>query len=377
LAKTQIETFSKADRKYMAKAIRLAQKGKGHVSPNPLVGAVIVKDDCILGKGFHQKFGAAHAEVNALKEAGDDAAGATLYINLEPCSHHGKTGPCVEQIWEAGICRVVVGMKDPNPLVNGSGINYLRSRGIPVSIDVLNIDCVELNEGYIKYHSDKRPLITLKMGQTIDGRIATSTGHSRWITSEEARTMAHRLRAQNDAILTGIGTIIMDDPNLTVRHVTGVSPKRLILDSKLRIPLDAKVISDDTISNTIVITTELASKDKVSRIEEKGAKVLVREADERGWVTQADLWTTLGEIGLTSVLVEGGSTVHTECIKTGFVDYLTIFIAPKIMGTGIDAIGDLNIRNVNNAISVSDIDVKKIGPDVMLRGRISYNPSLA
>lgn len=376
MAKTQTDTILKVDKKYMASAIKLAQKGKGFVSPNPVVGAIIVKNDKIISKGFHHKFGSAHAEVNALNEAGDDAAGATLYVNLEPCSHHGKTGPCVEQIWEAGISRVVVGMKDPNPLVNGNGINYLRSRGIPVSLDVLNNECISINEGYVKYHTDKRPLITLKMGQTIDGRIATSTGHSRWITSEEARTMAHKLRAQNDAILTGIGTIITDDPNLTVRLVSGKSPKRLILDSKLRVPLDAKIISDDEISNTMIITTEVASKEKVTRIEEKGAKVLVLEADERGWVMQPQLWSTLAEHGITSVLVEGGSKVHTECIKTGFVDYVTIFIAPKIMGTGIDAIGDLNIRNVNSAISVNDIEVKMVGPDVMLKGRITYNPSL-
>lgn len=364
------------DHNYLAKAVKLAEKGKGCVSPNPMVGAIIVKDGKIVGKGYHQKYGAPHAEVNALRDAGDEAIGATMYVTLEPCAHHGKTGPCVEQIWNAGIARVVIGMKDPNPIVNGKGINFLKSRGVPVTVDVLKEQCEKLNEGYIKLHKENRPLITLKMGQTIDGRIATSTGHSRWITSEESRVMAHKLRADNDAILTGIGTILTDDPQLTVRHAPGVTPKRLILDSKLRLPLDAKIISDDFVQNTIIITTNGASKEKISRVEEKGAHVVVLEADDRGWVIQAELWPALGKLGITSVLVEGGSRVHTECIKTGFVDYIYIFIAPKILGTGIDAIGDLNIRNVNQAITVNDIEIKRIGPDIMLKGRISHNPSL-
>ena len=359
---------SDADLQFMKRALSLAEKGRGMVSPNPMVGAVVVKDGKIVGEGYHERFGEAHAEVNALNQAGDDSIGATLYVTLEPCSHQGKTGPCTQKIYEAGISRVVVGIQDPNPLVDGKGFTFLRSKGITVTDQVLAEKCRELNEGYFFYIKHKRPLITLKFAQTLDGRIATSSGHSKWITSEDARAQAHKLRARNDAILIGIGTVLMDDPSLTVRMTKGVSPRRIVLDSQLRVPLDASVLSNELPGQTVIITTENASKEKISRILEKNAHVLIMEADERGWVPQEKLWNKLAEIGITSVVVEGGSSVYTECLKHKFADKFYGFIAPKILGSGIDTFGDLNIRNINSAIKLSNVAVKRLSTDFLMTG---------
>ncbi len=361
-------SVTETDLQFMKRALILAERGRGMVSPNPMVGALVVKDGKVVGEGYHEKFGHAHAEVIALDNAGDDSIGATLYVTLEPCSHHGKTPPCTEKIYEAGISRVVVGMSDPNPIVNGKGINFLRSKGISVTENVLQDKCLELNEGYIFYITHNRPLITLKFAQTLDGRIATSTGHSKWITSEESRSQAHKLRARNDAILVGIGTVLMDDPSLTVHLAKGPSPKRIILDSQLRVPLDAGIFSDSMTNQTIIMTTDSASKEKISRIEEKGAFVLILDPDERGWVPQEKLWNKLAEIGITSVVVEGGSSIFTECLRHGFADKFFCFIAPKILGSGIDTIGDLNIRNINSAIQLTNIKVKRLKTDFLITG---------
>jgi diaminohydroxyphosphoribosylaminopyrimidine deaminase/5-amino-6-(5-phosphoribosylamino)uracil reductase len=364
-----ISTVEEQDKYFIKRALKLAEKGRGWVSPNPMVGALIVKDGKVIAEGFHQKFGEAHAEINALDKAGDNAAGAALYSNLEPCVHKGKTGPCTERILAAGIARVVVGMKDPNPLVNGKGINFLRSKGIVVKDNILHDECVALNRGYIKHVTTGRPLVTLKIAQTLDARIATSTGNSKWITSKEARIWGHRLRSEHDAIIAGVGTVLADDPQLTTRLIKGVSPKRIILDSQLRIPLDANVISGDNASNTTIITTEEASKEKIARIEERGALVHVLEADERGWVPQDVLWETIGKMGITSVLIEGGNAVQTECIKGKNADRIVVFVAPKILGTGIDAIGDLSIKNINAAIEIINMKVKRFNSgDLMISG---------
>jgi len=354
----------------MKRALKLAERGRGYTSPNPMVGAVVVADGDIVGEGYHEKHGAAHAEVKALDAAGDKAAGATLYVTLEPCAHQGKTGPCTHRIFDSGISRVVIGMRDPNPLVDGKGIKYLKSKGISVTEDVLAGECAELNQGYIKVITTGIPFISLKIAQTLDGRIATSTGHSKWITSDEARTLAHKIRARYDAILVGIGTILTDDPSLTVRRVKGVSPRRVILDSKCRTPLDAGVLNDDMTENTILITTDAASREKISRVEDKGVTVVTLAPDDRGWVPQKALFEALGELGLTSILVEGGSAVHTECLKNGFADKVYLFLAPKILGSGIDAIGDLKIRNINSALNLTDITLTRVGPDLLLSGTL-------
>ncbi len=358
---------------YMKRAVKLAERGRGMVSPNPLVGAVIVKDNKVVGEGYHRKFGEAHAEVNAIEAAGDAAAGATLYVNLEPCIHFGKTAPCTEAILSAGIAKVVIGIQDPNPVVAGKGIKFLKSKGITVVENVLSERCQNLNQGYLKFIKNGLPFVTLKIAQTLDGRIATSTGHSRWITSESAREFAHRLRAEHDAVLTGIDTIITDDPKLTVYLFKGVSPKRIILDSRLRIPLDADVLSEELPNRTVVLTTEQASKEKITRIEEKGALVIVMEQDERGWIPQKAIWNKLADLGVTSVLVEGGNKVVTECLKSEFGDRLALFLAPKILGTGIDAVGELGIRNINSALKIDGMSVKKLGTDLLITGSLKSN----
>ncbi len=357
---------SESDISFMKRALALAEKGRGHVSPNPMVGAVVVKDDKVVGEGYHRVFGQAHAEVNALNAAGDDALGATLYVTLEPCNHTAKTGPCTERIYEAGIARVVIATKDPNPQVNGAGINFLRSKGISVTENVLEEKSRELNRGYFKHIRTGKPYILLKLAQTLDGRIATSTGHSKWVTGEDSRLMSHKLRAKFDAIMVGIGTVLADDPHLTVRKVRGFSPKRIVLDSQLRVPLDANVLADESPNKTIIVTTNHASKEKIARIVERGSIVLVLDADERGWAPQNVLWQKLGELGITSVMVEGGSVVHTECLKTGHADEIVIFFAPKLLGSGVDAIGDLGIRNINSAIELEDLKIKRLNNDFMI-----------
>ncbi len=359
---------SQIDLAFMKRALALAEKGRGSVSPNPLVGAVIVKNGIVVGEGYHQKYGQAHAEVNAIAQAGDEAIGGTMYVTMEPCNHTGKTGPCTESIFAAGLSRVVVAMVDPNPKVNRSGINYLRSRGVEVVEGVLKEQAQELNQPYTKFIKTGYPYILLKMAQTLDGRIASSTGHSKWVTDEESRTLAHKMRARHDAILVGIGTVLMDDPHLTVRMAKGKSPKRIVLDSQLRIPLDANVLSDDISNKTIIVTTNVASKEKIGRIVDRGSTVLVLDADEdeRGWVPQELLWKALGDLGITSVMVEGGSSVHTECLRGGFTDEIVMFIAPKILGSGVDAIGDLGITNMNAALELDNIKIKKLKRDFMI-----------
>lgn len=353
----------------MKRALALAEKGRGFVSPNPMVGAVVVKDGQVVGEGFHEKYGLAHAEVNAIKNAGDDAQGATLYITLEPCCHTAKTGPCTQAIFDSGISKVVIAMTDPNPLVHGQGVAFLRSKGIQVVENALEEKSRALNRGYIKHILTGKPYILLKLSQTLDGRIATSTGHSKWVTGEDARTVAHKLRSLHDAVLVGIGTVLADDPHLTVRKVKGVSPKRVVLDSQLRVPLDANILSDENPGKTIILTSNLASKEKISRITERGSRVIVLESDERGWIPQELIWKTLGGLGITSVMVEGGSNVHTECIKSGNADELVIFIAPKLLGSGLDAIGDLGIRNINSALELENLTIRRLQQDLMLSAR--------
>ncbi|MBN1543282.1 bifunctional diaminohydroxyphosphoribosylaminopyrimidine deaminase/5-amino-6-(5-phosphoribosylamino)uracil reductase RibD [candidate division KSB1 bacterium] len=356
----------------MKRALALAEKGRGQVSPNPLVGAIIVKEGSIVAEGYHEKYGEAHAEINALRQAGDEAAGATMYVNLEPCSHQGKTGPCTEALVRAGIARVVIAMRDPNPLVNGMGVTFLRSKGITVHEGVLEQKSRELNRGFIQVQSTGRPYLSLKIAQTLDGRIATSTGHSKWITAEPSRKMAHKIRATHDAILVGIGTLLTDDPRLTVRYSRGTSPHRIVLDSQLRVPLDAKVLSAGLAPNTLLITTDAASKEKITRIEERGASVKILPRDDRGWAALPAVWEFLVQRGVTSILIEGGSTVQTECIKGGFANRLYLFIAPKILGSGIDAIGDLGIRNINSALQLVNVSIRRLDEDFLIRADFSF-----
>ena len=361
------------DNCFMREAVRLARKGIGKTSPNPVVGAVIVRNGKIIGRGYHRKYGDWHAEINAIKDANDknsSVKGATAYITLEPCSHYGKTPPCVDTLIKEKIRRVVVGTLDPNPSVNSKGIKTLRSKGIKVDVGILEDECRELNEHYFKFIKSGIPYVTVKYAQTLDGRIATKTGNSQWISSEALRKYVHRLRAVNDCIMVGVGTVIADDPQLTVRYVRGKNPLRVVVDSKLRIPLRSSVLKDDSPQRTIVDTTSKARSRKVTSVKNLGAEVLVVKKDKNGGVSLRDLLRELGKRGIASVMVEGGSEIITSLLKANLVDKMIILTAPKIMGKGLEAIGDLGVCKIKDAIKFSSFKTMQKGDDFVFEGYI-------
>lgn len=321
------------DEQWMNMALQLAGKGLGRTSPNPVVGAVIVNHGQIVGTGFHQKAGGPHAEIHALREAGAKAQGATLYVTLEPCCHYGKTPPCTEAIIEAGIDRVVVATLDPNPLVAGKGIQQLRAAGIQVTVGVLEEEARRQNEVFLRYITANKPFCALKMAVTLDGKIATVRGDTRWITGSPARTFTHRLRGRYDAILVGINTVINDDPLLTCRleDGQGKDPIRIILDSKLRIPPMARVLNQASEAPTIIITTGHHDPDKRKLLESWGAEVIPVD-DHYGKVNLNSLMEVLAERHITGILVEGGAQVAAALLEAELVDKLYWFIAPKIVG---------------------------------------------
>ncbi|WP_027339145.1 bifunctional diaminohydroxyphosphoribosylaminopyrimidine deaminase/5-amino-6-(5-phosphoribosylamino)uracil reductase RibD [Halonatronum saccharophilum] len=357
------------DEKYMKVALELAQKADGRTSPNPLVGAVIVKGEKVIGRGYHQYAGGPHAEINALKDADRQAQGANLYVTLEPCSHYGKTPPCTQAILDSGIKRVFIGMEDPNPRVSGRGIQLLKENGVEVEVGILEEKAKKINEVFIKYITTKRPYIILKNGITLDGKIATKTGHSKWITGEESRFLVHKLRDKVDGILVGIGTVLSDDPRLTTRLPEGgKDPVRVILDGRLRVPLDAKVIKNDSEDKVIVATLKGNDKNKIKKLEQLGVKVI--EVSKGPRVDLKELLKKLGELEITSVLVEGGSEINASFLNGGFVDKLYYFIAPKIIGgsDSIPVVGGVGVEKINNGIQIVDKEVKLVGDDILLIG---------
>jgi diaminohydroxyphosphoribosylaminopyrimidine deaminase/5-amino-6-(5-phosphoribosylamino)uracil reductase len=359
------------DEDYMKQALQLARRGLGKTSPNPMVGAIIVKDNRIIGKGYHHHYGGKHAEINAIQSASENIDRATLYVTLEPCCYHGKTPPCVDAITRNNIGRVVVGTLDPNPLVNGKSVAILKRQGIETRVGVLEKECRDLNEAHFKYMTTGLPLVTLKFAQTLDGRIATATGDSRWISSEKFQRLAHKLRASNDAIMVGIDTVLADDPQLTVRLVKGRNPSRIILDSRLRIPLDARVFRNREVAPTIVATTSRADEKKLAHLREKGIEVLVVKEDEDGEVDLKHLLSILGERGISSVLVEGGAGVITSLLRRNLVDKMVIAVAPKIMGKGIEAVGELNIREVSQTLKLSLRKIYRMGEDLVIEAKVN------
>ncbi|NPA15500.1 MAG: bifunctional diaminohydroxyphosphoribosylaminopyrimidine deaminase/5-amino-6-(5-phosphoribosylamino)uracil reductase RibD [Deferribacteres bacterium] len=351
------------DEKYMSRAIRLARKGAGWVSPNPMVGAVIVDENGrIVSEGFHERFGGPHAERVALEKLNFNAKGCTLYVNLEPCCHYGKTPPCTQAIIKSGIKRVVVGMADPNPLVSGRGIEILRNHGIEVVVGVLEERCRELNRAFIKWITRKIPYVTLKWAQSLDGKIATKTGDSRWISSEKALKFAHRLRALHDAVLVGKRTVEKDDPMLNVRLVRGRDPLRVVLDADLSLPPDRKVFS---VPPETVVFTASGSKEKEERLKEKGVEV-IRIPESEGKLSIKEVLKTLGERGITSLLVEGGSQTHASFIKEGLYDEIQAVVAPKIIGSGIEAAGIEGINRVEDAVKLRLLSARRLGEDVVI-----------
>ncbi len=358
------------DNYYMRMAIRLARKGIGKTSPNPMVGAVIVKNGKIIGRGYHKRCGDYHAEINAINNVKGSIRGSTFYITLEPCSHYGRTPPCVDTLIKKGLKRVVVGTPDPNPEVNGKGIKILRSKGIKVDVGILDIECRKLNEHYFKFIKSGIPYVTVKYAQTLDGRIATKTGDSQWISSEASRKYVHVLRSTNDGIMVGAGTVTTDNPQLTVRHVKGKNPLRIIVDSKLRIPIKSSVLTDGNPHQTIIATTSNAPARKITAIKKLGAEVLIVKKERNGKVSFSSLLKELGKREIVSVLVEGGSGMITSLLKVNLVDKMIIPISPRILGKGLEAIGDLNINKLRNAIKFSSFKTMKKGDDLIFEGTI-------
>jgi diaminohydroxyphosphoribosylaminopyrimidine deaminase/5-amino-6-(5-phosphoribosylamino)uracil reductase len=358
------------DSDYMKIALRLARKGLGKTSPNPMVGAVIVKDDRIIGRGYHHYFGGKHAEINAVEDAKGNITGATMYVTLEPCFHYGKTPPCVDAVIDSKPDRVVIGMQDPDPRVSGRSIEKLKQNGIETVVGVLEGQCRLLNESYIKHRSTGIPFITMKFAQTLDGRIAAADGSSRWVASPESLKLAHKLRARHDVIIAGVNNVIIDNPELTLRLVRGKSPTRVILDSKLRIPLDAKVLLDQEKARTIIATTPAADDDKMATLRDRGIEVMTVATDLQGGVDIARLMAMLGARDIASVLVEGGSRVFTSFLRKGLVDRLVAIIAPKILGTGLGTIGDLNLQNINQALKLTFEKTYRMGDDIVVESRV-------
>lgn len=354
------------DRKFMKLALRLARRGLGSTHPNPMVGALVVEGGKVLGSGWHRRPGEPHAEVIALNEAGDSARGATMYVTLEPCAHYGRTPPCVERILEAGISRLVCATVDPNPLVDGRGIARLKEAGVEVEVGVSEEEARELNRAYFKYVTTGRPFVTLKWAQTLDGRIATRSGDSRWITGEGARRYAHRLRAEADAVVVGVGTVLSDDPQLTVRLARGRNPLKVVLDSRLRTPPTAKVLSGGKV---VLATTELASSESRKALEEAGARVWVLPEREGRVDIEALLVKLAGE-GKISVLVEGGREVLTSFLRRGTCDRIVVLLAPKLLGEGTDALGDLGIERISDALSLRILRMRRFGGDICLEADV-------
>jgi diaminohydroxyphosphoribosylaminopyrimidine deaminase/5-amino-6-(5-phosphoribosylamino)uracil reductase len=362
-----------ADRAFMGLALALADAGRGRVSPNPMVGALLVKEGRILCEGFHARAGAPHAEVMALDAAGDAARDATLYVSLEPCCHHGRTPPCVPRIVASGVRRVVAATVDPNPKVNGRGLRVLREAGVAADVGVLEGEAVRLNEVFFTYMTDGRPFVTLKAAVSLDGKIATVTGESRWITGEEARRRVHELRNEVDAILVGIGTILRDDPLLTTRlGIPGErDPVRVVVDSLARLPLDARVLNPLPAAPTVVAVGPEAPAGKVERLREAGATVLVlAQSGER--ISLASVMRALAAREITSVLIEGGAEIHASALAEGIVDKVAFFVAPLLIGgtTAPGAVGGPGIEKLADAVPLREVRITPLGRDLLVEGYV-------
>lgn len=362
--------------RYMKRALTLARKGIGKTSPNPAVGCIIVKDGQVVGQGWHKKAGTPHAEIHALAAAKDAARGADVYVTLEPCCHTGKTPPCSDALIKAGVKRVIVGMKDPNPKVSGGGIAALESAGIEVVGGVLEDECRQINLPFIKQITTGLPYVTFKCAMTLDGNIATVTGESKWISCLDSRRLVHKMRSRMDAIMVGVDTIIADNPELTVRLVRGRDPVRIIVDTRLRTPESVKVLSERLASGTIIATTETNPKVHL-RYTQQGVTILVCEEDS-GRVCMDDLLYKLGNMGIQSILLEGGSRLAGSMLQSGLIDELVFFVAPKIIGNnGFAPFTLLGMTSMDQAIKLVYTKVEKSGVDLVVHARPEIPCSLA
>ena len=361
------------DRNYMRLALQEAKKGVGRTSPNPSVGAVIVKKGIVVGKGYHKKAGTPHAEIHALQDAGRKAEDATLYVTLEPCNHTGRTPPCTEAVLRAGISSVVIGMLDPNPKVAGGGADYLTAQGIKVFSGVLEQECREINLPFIKHSATGQPWVTLKAGMSADGRIAALSGQATMITGKQSLRRVHVLRNQTDAILIGIGTALVDDPSLTTRlhgSASGRDPLRLVLDAELRLPASAKMLQQESSAETWIFCARGVDKKRRSRLEASGAVIKTVPVTSKGKLDLKAVLTALGQSQVTSLLVEGGSKVHGSFLEAGLVDHLLLFIAPQFIGEqGVPLITFSSKRKKKDLPQFKIMKTSRYGEDVLLEGR--------
>lgn len=369
----------KTEEQYMRRAIELARQGEGRVNPNPLVGCVVVKEGKILAEGFHEAYGGFHAERNALLSCGEEARGADLYVNLEPCCHYGKTPPCVEIILEKGIRRVFTGCQDPNPLVAGKGTALLREKGVYVTEGILERECMELNEIFFHYIKTKRPFTALKYAMTLDGRIAADSGSSQWITGKAARDHVHTLRRRYSAIMAGIGTVLADDPMLDCRIQEGVNPMRILCDSHLRLPLDSKIVQTAQKIPTVLACLEgsYGSEEKAEKLTRAGVGIWQIPADTRGTSARVDLaclWERMGKAGIDSVLVEGGGILHGSLLADGLADRVYAYIAPKLVSgeTNQAPVRGKGILKMDQAVTLRDSRIVSLGEDFLITGKVTH-----
>ncbi len=359
--------------KYMQECLWLARKGRNSVHPNPMVGAVVVKNGKIIGKGYHKKFGAAHAEVNALEQAGAEAIGATLYVNLEPCCFYGKTPPCTDFIISKKVKKVVVAMRDPNPRINGKGISKLKKANINVIENILREDAEKLNESFIKYITTRLPFITVKIAQTLDGKIADYRSDSKWITNLDSRKEAHRLRAMHDAILIGANTIKTDNPELTVRLAKGKNPTRIVIDGKLSSPINSKIFSSARKVRTMVLIAESCNKKKPRKIRllKKLGVEIYSIKTKNNYIPPLQILKLIAKLNITSVLVEGGAKIFSQLIEHKLADKVVIFVAPKIIGDGRNAVIFSKNKSIDKTINLKKITRREFRKDTVIEGYIN------
>jgi diaminohydroxyphosphoribosylaminopyrimidine deaminase/5-amino-6-(5-phosphoribosylamino)uracil reductase len=360
------------DERYMHTALGLAERGRGRVEPNPMVGALVVKEGDVLSEGWHEYFGGPHAEVVALERAGLEARGATLYVSLEPCAHQGKTPPCVKKIIDSGIKRVVFPLIDPNPLTAGKGRQGLLEAGIEVVEGVLKEEARKVNAPFFKLMTTGRPYVIAKWAMSLDGKTATHTGDSRWVSSEQSREHVHKVRSQVDAVVVGINTVLRDDPLLTSRIPGGRNPKRIVLDSQAILPMDCKLITSIKEAEVIVACTASAPMEKVEALRRAGCEVIILGGGERG-VDPSELLRVLGQRQYTNILLEGGGTLTASFIEQGLVDRVMVFISPKIIG-GAEArspVGGKGVAYVGESIKLKELKLTSFAEDVLIEGNIT------
>nr|WP_308667067.1 bifunctional diaminohydroxyphosphoribosylaminopyrimidine deaminase/5-amino-6-(5-phosphoribosylamino)uracil reductase RibD [Allisonella histaminiformans] len=358
------------DRKYMARALQLALRGAGHTRPNPMVGAVLVKDGRIIGEGWHKQYGGPHAEVNAFASATEDPEGATLYVSLEPCSHYGKTPPCADLIIRKKVARVVAALEDPNPLVSGRGFRKLRANGIRVTVGVLAEEARHINDVFLTYVTRKRPFVLYKAAMSLDGKIACHTGESQWISSEKSREEVQRLRGILSGIMVGAGTVIADDPRLTCRMEEYENPARIIVDGKLRVPVESRIFHEP--GRNIILTTSEAYPEKKKALENLGVEMIEADSEEPGKVDLKSAMLALGIKGIDGILLEGGPTLAASALEAGIIDAVRFYIAQKIIG-GREApspFAGTGAAHMNEVVPLTDAVYGTSGDDLWIQAYI-------